>query len=194
MLRRSSSTDSPSLKGMISAGRPSFAASAVPTSTSTPFPSSEKGAGSVKPAPRSGPLWPAPGLSAAGAAAEARASAAARTLFLIDGVEPGADRPHPFLAHDAFELRHQRPAVAEDAAAHRGQEHLVALCVPGEEPQVGGEAARDSLQAVATGALLRVGGFADPDGDLVGAIRVALPPGIAERIESGRVDGLGGHV
>src|SRR3954469_12519493 len=139
---------------------------------------------------RSGPLWLASGLSAAGAAAEARASAAARRLFLIDGVEPGAYRPHPFLAHDAFELRHQRPAVAEDSAAHRRQEHLVALGVLGEEAQVGGEAARDSLQAVTTGTLLRVGGFADADGDLVGAVGIAVPPGVAERIESGRVDGL----
>src|SRR5437763_15097339 len=92
--------------------------------------------------------------SASASGREFRSSSKRCDLLLVDRVEEGPDRPDAFLAHHAFELRHQGAVVPEDAATHGRQEDLVALRILGKVSEVGCEAARNPLQPVAARALL----------------------------------------
>src|SRR5574343_1599108 len=130
-------------------------------------PASEYGAKARYTATRSRPCWRIRASASARAGRLAASGSATRPLsqrrrsFFMDGLQPGADRPHRFLAQRAFERRHVHPAVTDRALADALQEDLVALVALRQVAQVGRDPPGNPAQTVAAGAVLVVGRIAD---------------------------------
>src|SRR5512146_269947 len=103
------------------------------------------------------PPWPGTSVPAAAAGSRAarlkpaRAARARRRSLFMDGLQPGADRPHAFLGDDALEGRHVDAAVAGRAVADAIEEDLVPFVAARQVAQVRGDAAGDGVYAVAAG-------------------------------------------
>src|SRR5574343_184839 len=152
----------------MSAATPRRAASARPRSASMPLPpASEYGAKSLYTATRRRPCWRIRASASARAGRLAASGSAARPLsqrrrsFFMDGLQPGTDSPHRFLAQRAFKRRHVHPAVAHRAFADALQEDLVAFLGERQVAQVGRDPPGNPAQTVAAGAVLVVGRIAD---------------------------------
>src|SRR5574343_144647 len=181
----------------MSAATPRRAASARPRSASIPLPpASEYGAQSLYTATRSRPCWRIRASASARAGRLAASGSATRPLsqrrrsFFMDGLQPGTDRPHRFLAQRAFKRRHVHPAVAHRALADALQKNLVALVALRQVAQVGRNAAGNPAQAVAAGTVLVVGGIADADRGRVLAVGIAGQEIGGQRLEAGGIDCL----
>jgi len=131
----------------------------------------------------------APGRAAWASTALA-ASRRRRRAFFLDGLQPGADRPHRLLRQRALERRHVDRAVAGHAVADALDEVLVAFVAERQHAQVGCDAAGNPAEAVAAGTVLVVGRVADADGGGVLAVGVLFQPVTADLLERRGVDRL----
>src|SRR5574343_801815 len=134
------------------------------------------------------PLAEAGKATASGKTAQALSQR--RRLFFMDGFQPGTDGPHRLLAQRAFERRHIDATVAHRTLADARQEDFVTLVAERQIAQIRSNAAGNGTQAMATSAVLVVGGIANADRRLVLAVRIGSQEIGAEILQAGGIDGL----